>query len=78
MYFLIQGFRATACTTKDFNIGGSGLTRINFANIGLSTKFMNTLKYYQKTVTDEEKNAIKKLTRQLLQLLWTYLETNSS
>ena len=78
MYFLIQGFRGSVWTNKDSNIGGSGLTRINFANISLSTKFMNMLKYYQKTVTDEAKNAIKKLTRQLLQLLWTYLETNSS
>lgn len=73
MYFLIQGFRASAWNTKDFNIGGSGLTRINFVNISSSTKFINTLKYYQKslaqlikTATDEEKNATKKLTRQFL------------
>ena len=57
----------------NFSTGKSGLTRINFANINSSTKFINTLKHYQKslaqltkTATDEEKNPIKKLTRQFL------------
>ena len=73
MYFLIQGFRVTACNTKDFTVGGSGLTRINFVNISSSTKFFDEVKYYQKslaqlikTVTDKEKNAIKKQTKQCL------------
>ena len=69
----MEGFRATAWNTKDFNVGGLGLTRINFTNIASSTKFIDTLKYYQKslsqltkTATEEQKNAIKKLTRQFL------------
>ena len=66
MYFLIQGFRATAWNTKDFIIGRTGLTNFNFANISSKTKFVDTLKYYQKsleqltmTATEEEKEAIK-------------------
>ena len=46
MYLLIKGFRATSWNTKDFNIGGSGLARINFASS--SSKFIDTLKYFQK------------------------------
>ena len=73
LFFLMQDFGATTWNTKDFNVDGSGLTRINFANIALSTNFINALKYYQKTLAqltktpnEAEKDAIKKLTRQLL------------
>ena len=31
--FFIQGFKATACNVKDFNIGGTGSRNINFASI---------------------------------------------
>ena len=73
LIFLMQDFGATAWNTKDYNVDGSGLKRINFANIAFSTKFIHTLKYYQKiftqltkTANEEEKNAIKKLTRRFL------------
>ena len=49
MHFLKKGFNATVWNTKDFKIGGSGLTRINFANSS-STTFIDMLKYYQKTL----------------------------
>ena len=48
--------------TKDFNIGRTGSININFKNISSKSKFVDTIKYYQKTlaqltmtVTDEEK-----------------------
>ena len=37
-------YRATAWNTKYFNIGGTNLTKINFANINAKTKFIDTLK----------------------------------
>ena len=62
MYFLLKGLRATAWNSKDINIGEPNLTHINFANIGRETKFIDTLKYYQKslgqlaaTLSEEEK-----------------------
>ena len=68
MYFFIRGYRTTAWTSKNSNIGGTGLTRINFANINNTHKFIDTLKFYQqslsqltKTATEEEKEAFKKL-----------------
>ena len=48
MCFLIQGFRASAWNTKDFNIGGTGLKNISFTNISSKTKFIDILKYYKK------------------------------
>ena len=67
MYFFIREYRATTWNSKNLNIGGTGLTRINFANIGNTHKFIDKLKYYQqslsqltKTATEEEKEAIKK------------------
>ena len=54
-------------------MGGTGLTRINFANINKNHKFIDTLKYYQqslseltKTATEEEKEAIKRLATQYI------------
>ena len=60
--------------TKDVSIGGSYLTHINYANInGGELKCINTLKYYQKnlgqfvdTLSEKEKEAIKKLSEQFL------------
>ena len=68
VFFLLQGFRATAWNTKDINIGGTNLTNINFANISNETKFIDILKYYQKrlgqlaaTLSVDEKLALKKV-----------------
>ena len=68
MYFFIRGYRAMTWNSKNLNIGGTGLIRINFANINNTHKFTDTLKYYPqslsqltKTANKEEKEAIKKL-----------------
>ena len=60
-------------TQKNLNIGGTGLTRINFGNTNNTQKFIDTLKYYQqslsqltKTATEEEKEAINKLAVQYI------------
>ena len=70
------------------NIGGTNLTQINFSNITGETKFIESLKYYQKslaeiasTLTDEEKISIKKLAEQFLNRhyyfskIWPYLNS---
>ena len=52
--------------SKDVNFGGNNLTNINFGNIGNEIKFIDTLKYYQKslgqlssTLTENEQNLSK-------------------
>ena len=72
MYFLIEGIRLSVWETKDINIGGTGLTNINFASIS-NIKFIDTMKYYQTSLgklasmmTDIEKNRVEVLTKQFL------------
>ena len=48
-FFLIKGYHARAWGTEDLNIGGTNLTHINYENIGGEVKFIDTIKYYQKS-----------------------------
>ena len=86
MLFFIKGYHSTAWDTKDINFGGSNLTHINFGNIAGEIKFIDTLKYYQKilgelaaTLSEEEKNSVKKLSIQFFNQhsyfsdIWKYL-----
>ena len=73
MFFLLQGFRATAWKTKDINVDGTNLTNVNFSNIYNETKFIDTLKYYQKslgelvaTLSVDEKLAVKEVAEQFI------------
>ena len=86
MFFFIKGYRATAWGTKDLNIGGTNLTHINYGNIGGEVKFIDTMKYYQKslaklasTLSVDEKDFIKQLAIQFFRghnyfsNIWRYL-----
>ena len=67
IFYMVKGYRSVCWGTKDFNMGGTNLTNVNFANIGSQVKIIDTLKYYQSTLAsitataDEiEKSNIKK------------------
>ena len=71
-YFFLKNIRLSIWRTKDINIGGKNLTDINFASID-NFKFIDTLKYYQtslsqlsETANEKEKEKIQKLTIQFL------------
>ena len=49
MLFFIKGYQATAGEPKDLNIGGINFTHINYGNIGGKVKFIDMMKYYQKS-----------------------------
>ena len=73
MFFLLKGFQVTAWGTRNISLGRTNSTNIYFANIGGETKFIDTLKYYQKslgqlaaTLSVDEKLAVKKVTEQFL------------
>ena len=83
--FSSKRYRTTAWGTKDLNIGGTNLTHINYRNIG-EVKFIDTIKYYQKslaalatTLIEDEKNSVKHLTIQFFNQnhyfseIWKYL-----
>ena len=71
MFFFIKSYRATAWGTKDLNFGGTNLTHLNYGNIAGEIKFIDTLKYYQKslgqlaaTLSENKKKSVKHLTKQ--------------
>ena len=72
MIFLLKTIRLSTWRTKDINIGGKNLTDLNYASID-KFKFIDTIKYYQssleklsETLSEKEKENIKKLTVQFL------------
>ena len=88
LYYIIKGYIASAWCSKKLNIGGTSLTQINFSNITGEIKFIDSLKYYQKslgelasTLYDEEKISAKKLTEQFFNQhdyfckVWPYLNS---
>ena len=73
MFYFIKGYRASAWGSKDLNFGGNNLTNINSGNIGNEIKFIDTLKYYQKslgelasTLTENENKSVKTSVLQFL------------
>ena len=73
IFYMIKGYRASCWGTNDFNMGGSNLTTVNFANIGAQVKIIDTIKYYQSSLaaiaaaaSEDEKKMIKKLTAQFI------------
>ena len=71
LYYFIKSYIAPAWCSKQLKIRGNKLTHINFSNIAGEIKFIDSLEYYQKslselarTLSEEEKAAIKKLAEQ--------------
>ena len=72
LYFL-KTYIAVAWCTKEVNIGGNNLTHANYGNINNEMKLIDSLKFYQQslsqlstTMTNQEKIAIKKLAEKFL------------
>ena len=69
LFYFLRAYIASAWCSKELNIGGNSLTQVNYGNIGGKIKLIDSLKFYQRslgelysTLTEEEKNAVKKLT----------------
>ena len=89
LYYFIKGYVASAWCSKENKIVGSNLKHTNFSNITGEVKFIDTLKYYRKrvaelasTLSDKEKIAVKKLTKQIFNQhhyyreFWPYLSVD--
>ena len=72
VYFLLKGIRVSVWDTKDINIGGSGLTTVNFGSIGevklidRMKCFLTSLERLAATLDPIERERIEKLTVQFL------------
>ena len=67
----MKSYIATAWCSKELSVGGTNLTHANYGNISNEIKLIDSLKFYQRslselssTLTEEEKNAVKFLTNQ--------------
>ena len=88
LYYFIKEYVTSAWCSKELKIGGSNLNHIDFSNIVGEINFIDSLKYYQKslaelasTLPDEEKMAVKKLTEQFFNqhyyfsTVWSFLNS---
>ena len=64
-FFLLKGLRSSVWRTRDITIGGKNPININFASIGNQVQFLNTIKYFQQSLsglasslTDKKREAI--------------------
>ena len=70
MLFLLKRIRLLVWGTKDLNIGGSGLTNINFASLGSQVKFISTMKWHSWW---RRKNVRRKTNAPVSKSTWLFL-----
>ena len=51
IFYMVKGFRSSVWGTNDLNMGGTNLTNVNFASVGEQVKIIDTLKYYQTSLS---------------------------
>ena len=80
LFYFLRAYIASAWCSKELNIGGNSLTQANYGNIGGKIKLIDSLKFYQRslgelysTLTEEEKNAVKKLSEKFFKPILLYL-----
>ena len=73
LFYYMKAYIASGWCSKELNIGGTNLTQANYGNISGEIRFIDSLKFYQRslgelssTLTTEEKNVIKNLTEKFL------------
>ena len=64
--------------TKQLYIGGTNLTNIQYANIGLQVKFIDTMKYYQQSLSSPVKSADKNEIANLRNSCQKFIEGNAT
>ena len=86
LFYFLKAYIASAWCSKELNVGSSSLTQANYGNISGEIKLIDSLKFHQRslgelssTLTEEEKNAVKKPTEKFLNqhfyfcTIWPYL-----
>ena len=51
-WFFLKGFSTTAWTSKELSAGGNNLTNLNYSSIRGEIKFIDSLKYYQRSLAE--------------------------
>ena len=73
IFYMVKGYRSSCWGTKEFEMGGTNLTNVTYANIRNQIKIIDILKYYQTTLAgltsttnDSEKESIRKFIEQFI------------
>ena len=56
LFFVVKRIRLRVWLAKQLNIGRTNLTNVQYANIGCQVKFIDTIKYYQQSLSSFAKN----------------------
>ena len=69
LFDYIKAYIASACCTKELNIGRTNLVHGSYGNISGEIRLTDSLKFYERSLgelslilTAQEKNAVKKMT----------------
>ena len=86
LFYYLKGYTTFAWFSKTVNVGGTNLTHANFRNITREIRLIDSLKFYQRslselssTFTSDENRAVIKLTEKILKehfyflTVWQYL-----
>ena len=81
-FFFLKDLRLGAWKTTNLFIGGKNLTNINFAKISDQVKFIDTVKYFQQSLSalsssmiDEKKKELELNVRDLLRMTQNWIKT---
>ena len=56
-FFVVKGIRLCVWRIKQVSIGGTNLTNVQYSSIGTKVKLIDTIKYYQQSLSSLTKNA---------------------
>ena len=76
-FFVVKGIRLCVWRTKQLNIDDKDLTNVQYANMGDQVKFVETIKYYQQSLTSLALSATEFEKANIRQFCWKFLEKNS-
>ena len=90
LFYWIKTYIASAWCSKELNIAENNLTHANFGNINNEIKLIDSLKFYQRslselssTLTEQEKIAVKSVAENFFNehyyfsTVWTYLSSGN-
>ena len=64
--------------TKQLNIGGTNLTNVQYANIGNQVKSIDTMEYYQKSLSSLAKNARELEKKNIISSCLKFIQNNET
>ena len=75
---VVKGIRLFVWLTKQLNIGAANLTNVQYANIGLQVTFIDTMKYYQQSLSCLAKSADENEIANIISFCQKFIEGNTT